>query len=251
MMQAVRFSSTALAGTNKKGVLTPDEYGYYELPIGGLDCFNSAGEYYSSQRARALFEGSSDFMRRISTGCLKSENGHPKRLPGMTDEQFLRRCYQIEETLICAHFREIWLDFNSIKDRNGRPIVAVMAAVKPAGAFASDLQASLDNPHEDVCFSVRGFTDDIMVRGVNNRHLVEIITYDRVTEPGINEARKFKSPSLESMGDMFVTKETLQNAIRRVDGLAVENSELLMGSILMSMFGIDVGRKAPLTFRDW
>ena len=66
----IRFSCTSLQGTNKKGILTKDEHGYYSQPIGGLNVMNSAGMYYTYQGAKNLFEESSAFMRRVRRGAL-------------------------------------------------------------------------------------------------------------------------------------------------------------------------------------
>ena len=205
----VRFTCTALSRSAKKGVLACDDDGYYTTPIGALNTFNSAGEYYPYESAKGLFTSSGAFMRRIQSGCLKSEEGHPKPLPGQSMESFVQRVLQIDEKNVCAHIAEIYLDFNSLKDGVGRPIVAIMGKVKPAGPHAAALEASFKNPKEDVCFSIRAFTDDKRVAGINQRTLIEVVTFDRVTEPGINTSRKFMSPSLESHNEVLFTREAL------------------------------------------
>ena len=57
MLNSVRFECTTL-GT-RSGVLKPDKDGYYIMPVGGLNVFNSAGQYYAYDKAKALFEESS------------------------------------------------------------------------------------------------------------------------------------------------------------------------------------------------
>ena len=69
--KAVRFECTSLRGTNKKGLLPKDENGYRWMPIGGLNIFNSAGQYYTLEGARELFAESSQFNRRIQRGALR------------------------------------------------------------------------------------------------------------------------------------------------------------------------------------
>ena len=251
MIQDVKFSCTALAGTNKAGVIKADADGYYPMPIGGLNCFNSAGEYYPYQSCKNLFEQSSAFMRRVSTGCLKGEYGHPKRQVGMSMEEYARRIMSIEEKSICVHFKEIWLDFNSMRDANGRPIVAVMAAVKPSGPYADALERSLNNPKEDVCFSIRAFTDDVKVAGVNNRNLVEIVTWDFVNEPGINTARKYKAPALESLSQAAFTKEEILGAVKPVEGVAMESSAIQAADAIFRAFGWDKDALASPKFMGW
>jgi outer membrane protein assembly factor BamD len=55
-LNSVRFACTSLVGTNKTGMLRKDADGYYEVVVGALNVFNSAGEYYVYEKARQLFE---------------------------------------------------------------------------------------------------------------------------------------------------------------------------------------------------
>lgn len=248
--QQVQFTYTSLAGTGKKGVLPKDENGYRIQPIGALNCFNSAGEYYPLARARELFESSSAFMRRVRSACLKSEEGHPKRAPGMSDEDFIRRVLSIDERNVCAHISDVWLDFDNIKGADGKPVIAIMGKIKPAGPHAAALEASYDNPHEDVCFSIRAFTEDKYVAGCKQRTLVEVVTFDRVTEPGIATSRKWKSPSLEAMGETVIKAETLKKAIKPMPGLAMESTTIAPRN-LMTLLGLEDTRINPPGFMSW
>lgn len=221
----VRFTCTALAGTGKRGILTPDAQGYYRQPIGGLNIFNAAGEYYPYEPARQLFSSSGPLMRRISTGCLKSEYGHPKRLPGQNDDQFANRILTIDEKGVCAHIRKFELDFDNFKDDIGKPIVAIVAEIKPAGPYMAALEASFKNPDEDVCFSIRAFTEDAWVRSVKHRTLVEVVTWDYVNEPGIGISRKYRASALESMAEQTFTRENMVKALHHpaMPGVAMES----------------------------
>lgn len=249
---SIRFSCTALAGTKKQGRLPKDSDGYYTLPVGGLNVFNSAGDYYTAQGAKELFVGSSPLMRRISSGCLKSEEGHPKQEPGMSLDQYAMRVLRIEETRVCAHIAEIWLDFNSIVDEMNRPVIAIMAKVAPSGPFADSMQRSFENPKEDVCFSIRAFTSDSVVHGVRQRVLEEVVTWDRVTEPGINMARKYRAPSLESYMEQDFTRENISNALHQsLEGMAMESMGAVAGLGLMKKMGFELDRNQLPRFLKW
>lgn len=178
--QRIGFSCTTLNGTNKAGKLLPDENGYYTMPVGGLNVFNSAGQFYTYERAKWLFESSSAFMRRVSTGCLKGECGHPKPTQGQSQDSYLQRVMTVDEKNVAAHFSDIWLDLDNVKDSNGKPVIAIMAKLTPSGPMGPALQKSLDNPKEEVCFSIRAFTEDQNLGGVIQRTLKEIITFDWV-----------------------------------------------------------------------
>lgn len=226
-MQKVLFSCSTLAGTGKKGALKKDENGYYTMPIGGLNVFNSIGDFYTYEDAKELFNSSSIFMRRVKSGALKGEYGHPKQAPGQTYEQFAERVLTIEEKNICSHFSEIWLDFDNVRDKDGKKVIAIMAKVAPSGPMGDALGKSLENKNEDVCFSIRSFTRDTYVGGVKHRALAEIVTWDYVNEPGINFARKYSAPALESLTEQAFTRKELLRAIKHMDqGFGMESAKL-------------------------
>lgn len=239
-LNSVRFACTSLAGVNKAGNLKKDAQGYREVVVGALNVYNSAGQYYVYEQAKELFESSSQLMRRVSRGALRGENGHPKLLPGMSMDAFAHRCLSIWESEVCCHFREITLDFERVKDASGKPVIAIIAWVKGSGPHGPALERSLDNPNENVCFSIRAFTDDYRDRGIEKRVLRNIVTWDYVNEPGIAVAEKFKAPSLESMLDMQFSRGEIERGAQaaKAVGLAHE-STLLSTSDLFQSLGWD------------
>lgn len=208
----IRFTCTQLAKANKQGILKPDAAGYYTQVVGGLNVLNSAGEYYTLRGAEQLFKESSAFMRRVQRGALRGENGHPRQ-DGMTDNQYAQRIITIVEGNVCAHHKEIWLDMQNYRDADGKPIVAIMSKVKPSGPYAKMLQDQYDNPNENVCFSIRAFTEDYWAGGRRNRELRTIVTFDYVNEPGISIAEKYKSPGLESLQERVFTRSQIERAM--------------------------------------
>jgi hypothetical protein len=266
MGNQIRFACTALAASNKSGVLKKDENGYYELVVGALNVFNSIGQYYVYDQARDLFEGSSTFMRRVKRGVLRGELGHPKPLPGMSEEQFAQRVMSIYEDNVCCHHKEIYLDFDRVKDDHGNPVIAIISRVYPSGPHGEQLRRSLDNPNENVCFSIRAFTDDFMERGTCKRILRTIVTWDQVLEPGLAAAEKFKAPALEGAHvgasdrntqdfDHLFSRGQIERGIKRnsMYGVAQE-SAILTGQELFQAMGWDTteteGAKKP-AFLQW
>jgi len=236
-MNQINFSSTALNGTGKQGRLPKDSDGYYTMPIGALNVFNSSGDYYPYEAAKDLFSESSSLMRRINTACLKGECGHPKPLPGQSMDAFANRVMAIEETRVSSHFSQIWLDFDSVRDETGKPVVAIMAKVAPSGPFGPALSKSLENLKEDVCFSIRAFTEDVPVAGIKHRMLRQIVTFDQVCEPGISVARKYKSPTLESRDAVVFTKDDIvKSTTAPVASVSMEHYKAL-NSDLLSILG--------------
>jgi hypothetical protein len=235
-MSTIKFTCTSFDSNQKKGVLKPDENGYYELPVGGLNVLNSAGQWYDYDGAKSLFESSSQLMRRVKRGALRGEVGHPAPKPGQSEDEYAMRILTIDEKNVCAHFAELYLNFNDYKSDDGKPIIAIMAKVAPSGPYAAMLQSSLDNPRENVCFSIRAFTADYYERNRYMRVLKNVVTFDYVNEPGIHIAEKFKSPSLESRLDKVVTRNQMQRAIlTNSAGLAKESFTLTPDELFASL----------------
>lgn len=215
-MNNIRFTCTSLANAGKKGILVPDADGYYTQVVGGMSIFNSAGHFYeANQAALALFQNSSAFMRRVKRGALRAEVDHPEWKKGMSEDEYAARMLTIDPRNTCAQFSEIFLDFNNFKNPDGSPVVAIMGKFIPSGVHGDMLRRQLENGKENVCFSIRAFTNDKFIRGVRSRTLCEIVTFDYVNEPGIHIAEKYKSPTLESLVDKTWSQQTIEKAAER------------------------------------
>lgn len=252
-MNSLHFACTSLVGTNKVGQLKPDENGYYPMIVGALNMFNSAGEYYVYEQAKELFQSSSQLMRRVARGALRGEYGHPKIQPGQSVDAFARRAMSIYEDRVCCHHAELWLDFESMKDDAGRPVVAIMSKVCPSGPLGNVLEKQLQNTRENVCFSIRAMTEDYYDRGINKRILRSVVTFDYVNEPGISIAEKFKSPALESIDDdIVIGRGNFERGIllpEASQGQAMESSVVLSAEELFATMGWETNQEVLSKFR--
>lgn len=210
-MSNYSYSCTALNGKNKVGTLKPDGNGYYDVVLGAVNVYNSRGEFYSAEPAVKLMEDGGILQRRWKNGNLRSEYGHPKFLPGMSKKDFLFRIMDTWEQCVCAHIKKVELDDSgSVKDEAGNSVIAFRGRIIPSGPFGDVLRRQLDNPDENVCFSIRSITDDVMEpSGRVVKRLREIYTWDYVNEPGISSAMKWNSPSLESLQEVQFRGEHL------------------------------------------
>lgn len=251
-MSSVKFACTALAGTNKTGVIPADSDGYRTMVVGGLNMFNSAGQWYTYEGAKQLFEESSQFMRRVKRGALRGEVGHPRQETGQSLDDYISRVLEIRETNICVHFKEIFLDFNRMKDASGKPVIAIMAKLAPNGPHGDFLAKALENKNENVCFSIRSFTRDFYNGGVYTRELKNIITFDYVNEPGISIANKYAAPSLEGLGDDTVTRNQMKRICENntKNGLGNE-SNLMTATELFASLGWQTDGPLPPAFSKW
>lgn len=233
-MSKINFNCTILMGTNKAGSLKADAAGYYEICLGGFDCPNSGGAVYPFSSARKLFEDqSSALMRRVSAGNQRGEYGHPKRQPGQSLADYIRRSCRIEETMVSHHIRDLEIDDSRIKGSDGRTIISVIGQVRPTGPYGDTLAAQLENEKENVAFSIRCTTDDRpIIGGGLEKHIRNIITWDYVNEPGISTATKFHSPSLESVVDQYVDEDTLIAVASEIRAMPISLESSDMASIL-------------------
>lgn len=250
-MSAIRFTCTRLNGTGKAGILKPDADGYYDMVIGGLNILNSAGQYYVYEGAKALFEDSSQLMRRIKRGALRGELEHPKQLPGMSDDDYIQRIMTIDNRNTCVHFSEIYLDFKNFKDERGTPIIAIMGKLTPSGPHAPTLKLALENPKENACFSIRAFTKDTYAGGQYLRELKNIITFDYVNEPGIHIAEKYNSPCLESLVDKPMTQGQLERALTTKVSPIAQESFAMTPAELFHSFGWSLDTAKKPSYQGW
>jgi len=220
---SVVFECIRLKGSSKLGVIKPDKDGCYTQVIGGLNAYNSGGSFYELEAGLQFFQAQSSFQRKIGRGVLRAETGHPKKTPGMKEYEYGERILRIEETLVCGTWRKIWLSNADLRDEQGRRIVPIMGTIYPSGPYRDMLIHAFQSPGEQVCFSIRSFTNDIpRGDGTFIKKLLQIVTFDYVNEPGIWSAEKLLSPNLEhNSADRALLSETLykrrgkENALER------------------------------------
>jgi hypothetical protein len=229
MSNFIRFGFTALNGTNKVGTITPDEDGYYEMVLGGLNIFNSANQYYPYEPAKDLFTSSGQLMRRVGNGALRGEYGHPKQAPGQSIDSFAQRILSIYEECVSHHIKEVTLDFDRYKDPQGRKVIAIIGKIKPTGPYGDTLKGALENKNENVSFS-----------------------WDYVSEPGISIANKFQSPALEEISETMFTKKHFERALALpAHGVAQESIRLDTAELFSSLGWDREGSNAVPAYLKW
>ena len=200
MDKKVLFTSVKSTINNKE--LKQDDNGYYLVNLGAINVFNSAGAFYTSEGVVETFnDKNSSLSRRIKSRYLKGEAGHPDFEIGMTKYQYLNKNLKIDLTKTSHHIRDISLletNLSSELAGYGKPII-IEGWIKPSGPYGDALKKSLDNKDENVAFSIRSLTADKKVNNITIKKLVQVITFDWVTEPGISTANKHKKLSVESI----------------------------------------------------
>ena len=234
----VVFECIRLKGSNKLGIIKPDKDGCYTQVIGGLNAYNSGGSFYELEAGLQFFQAQSSFQRKIGRGVLRAETGHPKKTPGMKEYEYGERILRIEETLVCGTWRKIWLSNADLRDEQGRRIVPIMGTIYPSGPYKDMLIHAFQSPGEQVCFSIRSFTNDIpRGDGTFIKKLLQIVTFDYVNEPGIWSAEKLLSPNLEGYKDTPLERSYVNSVAREsllspnLEGYRESNSILVDSTI--------------------
>lgn len=190
------YASVALPNPGKKGILKQLDNGYYEIILGAFGAFGNGGWLYDEAAAMSYIQNDPEFLALLANRQLRSEWGHPVRQPGMSDADWFVRVNTISEPNWSSHIRAIHLSKDTVKDEKGRAVIAVIGEVAPTGPKASDFKRCLDNPDENVNYSIRSFAKRDF--RTFRKFITKIITWDSVWTPGIKVADKFMTPSLES-----------------------------------------------------
>lgn len=225
------FTNTRLVLSGKKGILRPDSEGYYEFPIGAFNCRNSANEIYTADNIDRIFAESSAFMRKVSSGKLFGEWGHPRPYPNESPNQYMARASNVEDKDTCVFFKEIWNDpkagkhFTQYKGIDESSIIT-FGRLKPHGIKWEVLQRAIDDPNVNIAFSVRNLGRDRLYRGDTYVSVEEVITYDAVTEQGVASSEKHASMRLESFKQVITPRvvEQMRTNLER-GAIRMENAD--------------------------
>lgn len=192
---------SAIKFHNPEKVLEKDKDGYYKVILGGFNTFNQSGAFYLADNVKEIVTDKTSILaRRIESGFLKGEAGHPDLTPGMSKKDFLLRNMQLDLTRISHNIKEVVLiPTNTPSGLSGKGnMIRVEGLVKPAGPYGDSLLKDLEDPSVNVAFSIRCFTMDTVIGGVTIKEVKQIVTWDWVVEPGIKLANKWDKLSLES-----------------------------------------------------
>ena len=228
------------AAKANKPTIKKDENGYYLINLGAFNTYNSAGEYYLCDNSALEFLKSPKSLlgRRIQNGVLRSEYQHPtyeecKSAGSMEDKLkcITKRAIKIDLDRVCGHIKSV--NFNILdkteKGWENYPIIVINGWVKPAGPFKNVLQEALDNPDENVTFSVRS----LVKRSVEGLTIVkrvrDVSTWDYVFEPGIKIASQWNAVGLEHKecdvclnGMCSTVFQEIMASVEDIDDISVE-----------------------------
>lgn len=220
---SIKYTCVALAGVTGPAQLEKDKDGYYRILLGALNVFNTSGLFYVFEDSKRAFESSSTFMRKALSGKLFGERDHPPFEPGMSEAAWVDRNEWLEISNESHRIREVEL-ITTDELCNGFPVVEIWGWVKPSGQHGALLQAAMDDPHQNVCFSLRAIVKErTLPNGQKHRMVDEMFTFDWVCEDGLQICSKYSSlardskvaqESTRTYAEVEVTQRVCEDIIR-------------------------------------
>lgn len=197
-----------------RGLLAPDEDGYWWVNAGAYGVCNESGVYYSEKDVQKLFENDSILKRRMQKKVVRAELGHPVWAPGMTEEMYTTRMQQIYEDRYCGHIRDAKL----VKNKDGRSYITKIN-ITPFGHYKSSLLDALTTKDANCFFSVRSLSNRQIINGVLIKYVYYVITWDFVTEGGMRIANSLDTNNLdlESMTSSEISRVTSNSELSAID----------------------------------
>lgn len=229
------FEITVQRGYSGQGNVKRIDQNYCQVVLGALEYPNSTGAVYDLESAIQIIERSQTFNRRMKDSFLRGELGHPVERECRDYNDFVRRIHTIDERNVAIHIRRVWIDRNYVGP-DGKKIIAILGEIAPSGPHAASIERSLNNPHENLAFSVRSLTNDRIVAGVRRKFFDNIITWDVVNEPGLSPANKFNSPSCESADILELVRVPATQTLMQ----GLKDEQILRGMGMESAYRVSV-----------
>jgi hypothetical protein len=200
--------STKVSGMGLSKTYEKDNDGYYKVRLGRLNSYNRQGVYYRVNDLNKLTGPGSTFHRRISEGYLRAEVNHPEEIrkageikdPNKRIKELVRAIMRINLENVCGHIKEVTFAPTGKTEKGfTNEIIEVYGWVKPSGPKKIVLQEALDNPNENVAFSIRSLVKNSFVNGTWIKDVIDISTWDYVYEPGVAGSSKWGGAGVEEL----------------------------------------------------
>ncbi len=189
-----------------------DADGYYcDVPAIVLDKVTRNNTAYDREATVAQLRGpDTSIYKRLTEGVLFSEYGHP--FVDVSTKQGLQRLLHLEPTRKNGHIRK--MEVRHVEDLN---LDIIFMDIKPAGPYGASYAEQMEDPTQNVAYSLRGISIPRVDRrtGVVHKQLNPLVTIDAgMAGGGFKEASKRYMPSVEGFS---VYAEDINTEIHRTD----------------------------------
>lgn len=194
--------------------LTPDKNGVYTgIPLMLIGAPSRNNVMYDVESVKeCMTNPRSRFVMNLKSGDLEGEWGHPL-LSCKDKAEMLQRLLYLDRKCVSHVFTKVYA-----KDA-GNGTLIVYGDVKPSGPYGDVLDKNFRDPVRNVSFSLRSATEVTGTNnGIVNKRMLTLFTIDAVDGPGYAEAcKRFRDPSLESLGARFDGSNTVECAVTKRD----------------------------------
>jgi len=199
---------TSLVDDNRKlKSLTPDKDGFYKgIPLCGLGMVTRNNTFYDTDSLiEKITDENSTFNKRLKTGDLFGEYGHPY-VPNLNSEEGMQRIMTLLPDRKTIFFKKIYS--KKIEDLN---MNFVFGDIKPAGPYGQYSEELLIDPNMNFSTSLRAITSNKMINNISNRKVLLLITFDAgVPGGGYKEASKrYRDISSEDLCEILSPEQFL------------------------------------------
>ena len=221
-----------------KKTIIKDENGYYKIALGAFNTYNASGIFYRLKDPSILLRDKTILNRRVTTGELRAEEEHPD-FKHMSREEIITRTIKLDLTRVCAHIKAVeFVDLGRCEPGwEGHNIHIVYGWVLPSGPFGDSLAKSLENPDENVAFSVRSLVRQKTIGATIVRDVLDVSTWDHVYEPGIKIATQWFAAGIEHRSEDIgicidgVCSTKLKNVMASSEDISCEDGECLLNTV--------------------
>ena len=217
----VQFRIDTLVVNNGKPFksMKPDEDGYFVgLPLAGLGFPTRNKTFYDVDAfVHCMTNPNSGFYKRLSSGQLFGEKGHPD-IEAIPPQLRMKRMLQIDEKNHAVHYRNVYSDSNTLP--NGGKLV--LGDLKPFGAGKQEVLDTLESPWMNTAFSLRSISDNRLINGISHRRMKNLVTFDWVGTGGFAEASKQYSPT-SAMEDFEAYSLDIDENTLTMNGFSMES----------------------------
>ncbi len=241
-------------GYTLKG-LTPDESGYYRLPLGCLGVPTRRNVWYDVESmVQSLVDPSSRINICLRDGNLFGEYGHP----AIRTRDDIPRLLYIREDKHSHHIRRLEIDLEHPKE-NG--IIPIIGEIKPHGPYGKYVEQSLRDPTINSSFSVRSLCSPMAGknRTYEYRKVEMLITFDFVGAPGFDiTSKRYASMVSTAPGNCsfdyefdnvgfsdFVIDGHLPIGNESLQSLTLDELVKIYGTKTVKKSGVVVGQQIP------
>ncbi len=210
-----------------------DEDGYTTMPMAVINHHTENNTFYDPDDLQQQINNAKSLLNiRLSRGTLKGEADHP--VVHDTTPASINRLMSINKDRESHHIKDILTKPHP----NIKGAYIIFAKIKPMGMFGHLLKSELDEKYVNTSFSLRSLVNETYdnVKKLRMRKILNLVTFDWVTDPGSYEASKrWADIAMESRNNISIDPLDILNMQQQITSVGTES--LLIDGDLADFIG--------------